>query len=208
VTGPVSFLYGSANPLSDTLAWCSGFFDSPSQVIADLSAYAGSQARLRWHAGDSGFSGFGGYGWYVDSVAIGPSQTTAQCSSTPPPPLKLYTVPPCRLVDTRNPSGPLGGPALPALGQRTFALTGVCNVPATARALSVNLTVVSPAASGDLRLFPADRNAPLASAINFNAFGTRTSNAIVGLAANGALTVQNDAVGGVHLVLDVNGYFQ
>jgi hypothetical protein len=46
---------------------------------------------------------------------------------------------PCRLVDTRAASGPLGGPGLKAGKTRTFVLTGVCGVPASAKALSVNL---------------------------------------------------------------------
>jgi hypothetical protein len=123
------------------------------------------------------------------------------------PGTSFYTVAPCRLVDTRNPSGPLAGPAL-LTGQRTFILAGACNVPITARALSINVTVVQPAAGGDLRLFPADLPKPLTSVVNFRAGQTRTNNAIIGLSAAGALSVQNDAPGAVDLLIDVNGYFQ
>jgi cohesin domain-containing protein len=122
--------------------------------------------------------------------------------------LRFYSLTPCRLVDTRNATGPLGGPALPASGRRSFTLASVCNVPPTALALSINVTVVQPAAAGDLRFFPADLPVPLTSVVNFRGGQTRTNNAIIGLSTAGALTVQNDATGTVHLVVDVNGYFQ
>jgi hypothetical protein len=126
------------------------------------------------------------------------------------PALSLFTLAPCRLVDTRNPAGPAGGPALQPSARRTFALAGLCNVPASARALSLNLSVVQPTAAGDLRLFPADRALPLASAINFGPGQTRTNNALVPLSSDacGALGVQLDSLGTTHLILDVNGYFQ
>lgn len=140
------------------------------------------------------------------------SGVSAQMSITvsgPPTPLSFYTLTPCRLVDTRNSVGPLGGPALAASAQRTFTLASQCGVPSTARALSVNVTVITPTAAGDLRLFPGGSASPLVSTINYRAGQTRANNAIAGLGAAGDLTVQCDqAAGTVHLVLDVNGYFQ
>jgi hypothetical protein len=128
----------------------------------------------------------------------------------PPAAASFYTLLPCRLVDTRNANGPLGGPVLPASGQRTFTLTGACGVPATAKAISVNVAVTAPAASGFLKLYPGDGIAPLASSINFSAGQTRANNAIVLLATDGSggLRVQNGSTGTVHFILDVNGYFE
>jgi len=120
----------------------------------------------------------------------------------------FYTLAPCRLVDTRNPNGPLGGPALSASAQRSFTLAGICNVPSTAQALSISLTVVQATSAGDLRFFPADQSVPLAAVITFHAGQTLANNAIVPLSLAGVLTVQNDAQSAVHLVIDVNGYFQ
>jgi Metallo-peptidase family M12/IPT/TIG domain len=129
---------------------------------------------------------------------------------TPPPASSFYTVQPCRLVDTRNPNGPRGGPAIAASARRDFTLTGVCGVPASAKAISVNLTVSGPAAAGFLKLFPGDGIAPLASSLNFSAGQTRGNNAIVLLATSGSgvLAVQNGSTGSLHFILDVNGYFQ
>jgi hypothetical protein len=49
--------------------------------------------------------------------------------------LEFYPITPCRIADTRNANAPLGGPALVALGTRTFPiLSSTCGVPATAQA--------------------------------------------------------------------------
>jgi hypothetical protein len=125
------------------------------------------------------------------------------------PPLGYFAVTPCRLVDTRNPAGPAGGPALQPAAQRAFILTGSCGVPAGAKALSVNLTVTQPTAAGHLTLFPSDVALPFVSSINFAAGQTRANNAIVVLGHDGSseLKVFNAANGTVHFILDVNGYF-
>jgi hypothetical protein len=81
-------------------------------------------------------------------------------------------------------------------------------VPATARALSVNVTAVQPSTSGALRAFAADVPALLPGIVNFRPGQTRTNNAILGLSTDGSITVLNDAIGSVDLLIDVNGYFQ
>jgi hypothetical protein len=87
---------------------------------------------------------------------------------------------------------------------------GVCGVPSTATAVSLNLTVVQPAAQGHLTLYPGDAaGPPPTSSVNFSPGVTRANNAIVPLAANGGtLNVKNGSAGAVHLVLDVNGFMQ
>ena len=50
---------------------------------------------------------------------------------------------------------------------------------------------------------------PLVSAINYGAGQTRANNAIAPLSADGRLAVRCvQATGGVHVILDVNGYFE
>ncbi len=121
----------------------------------------------------------------------------------------FYTVSPCRMIDTRNPIGANGGPALTS-GDRTFILTGRCGIPAGAKAVALNLSVTLPTGAGALRLFPTGIPLPGTAAINFGTNQTRTNNAILGLDANGGLTVQTDLSAGatVQMILDVNGYFQ
>jgi uncharacterized repeat protein (TIGR01451 family) len=120
----------------------------------------------------------------------------------------FYTVSPCRLVDTRTP-GQL--PALQPGEERTFVLTGpTCGVPVGAVSVSLNLTVTAPTAQGNLALYPADVDPPQASTINFVAGQTRANNAIVPASADGsvAIGVKNRSTGSVHVVIDVNGYFE
>jgi hypothetical protein len=125
---------------------------------------------------------------------------------------RFYTLPPCRVADTRNPVGPWGGPALAANSARTFPVSGLCDVPPTATAVAVNVTVVDPTDEGNLRLYPAGSPAPAASAINFSAGKTRANNAVVFLGADGQIDVRCDmppgSTGQTHFLFDVMGYFE
>jgi hypothetical protein len=127
---------------------------------------------------------------------------------TPPPAALLYTLTPCRVVDTRNPAGPLGGPALAASTTRLFTVAGSCGIPSTARALVVNVAVTGPTAQGHLRVFPGGVALPLVSTINYRANQTRANNAVVGLGAGTLEIYCGQGSGATHVILDVTGYFQ
>jgi hypothetical protein len=135
-----------------------------------------------------------------------------QAPVAPPPAVSAATgfsaVPPCRVLDTRNAAGPLGAPALGALASRSFAVTGACGVPSGAVAISANVTVVNPAAAGELVAYPNGLGAPGTSTISFRASRTRANNALLYLASDGSFLVTNRAAGTLDLVVDVNGYFQ
>jgi len=132
-----------------------------------------------------------------------------QAALAAPPGVDFHTVTPCRLIDTRNPLGDYGGPALGAQATRRFTISPACDIPPTAQALSVNVAVTAPTAAGNLRIFPAGAALPLVSSINYAAGQTRTNNAIVSLGPGGDLDVFCAQTSGtVHLILDVNGYFQ
>jgi hypothetical protein len=128
------------------------------------------------------------------------------------PPMSFYTVAPCRVADTRSPTGPSGGPPLEANGSRSFPTTGICSIPDTARAVAVNVTVTQPGDVGNLRLHPFGTPLPDASTINFVANQTRANNAIVALGLGGRLAVRCDMPAGstatTHFLFDVFGYFQ
>jgi Domain of unknown function DUF11 len=118
----------------------------------------------------------------------------------------FYTLPPCRVLDTRG----LDGPALLSGVARTFNLHDLCGLPANAIAVSFNLTVTQPNVAGNLRLYAGGGTAPLASSINFAPGQTRANNGIVPVSSDGRLTIQDDQGGSfnfVHAILDVNGYF-
>jgi len=128
----------------------------------------------------------------------------------------FYTLPPCRLLDTRLaasqlPPGPYGGPALPPVSERVLVVAGRCGIPSAAKAVALNVTAASPPAAGNVSLFPGDVAAPLVSTINFTAGLTRANNAVVRLASSGSgtLALRNNTAGqSVHVVVDVSGYFQ
>lgn len=124
-------------------------------------------------------------------------------------PYSFYAVNPCRVVDTRNPNSTNGGPAFGPSVQRDFAVKGQCGVPTTAKAVSLNVTVVSPTTGSFLTLWPSGSSRPVVSTINFTQNDPSLANgAIVGLAATSPdLSVFNSS-GNVHVILDVTGYFQ
>jgi DNA-binding beta-propeller fold protein YncE len=121
----------------------------------------------------------------------------------------FHTVVPCRLLDTRQPEGTHGGPRLLGGTSRVFPLAGRCDIPATARAVSVNLTVTQATAAGHLELYPAGPAPPPTSTINYQPGTTRANNAIVRLNDLGELAVRcGQGSGTAHAILDVNGYFE
>jgi hypothetical protein len=123
--------------------------------------------------------------------------------------LGFFTLPQCRLVDTREAAGTFGGPALAAGADRVFPLYGRCGIPSTARAVSVNLTVTGPTGAGNLRLYPAGSPGPLASAVNYGARQTRASHTVATLNGLGELAVRcTQTAGTADFILDVNGYFE
>ena len=116
---------------------------------------------------------------------------------------------PCRLVDTRNPTGAHGGPALAAGADRSFTLAGSCGIPTPARALAISVTVTGGTAPGFLTAYPTGTSLPLTSLINYRAGQTRANNGILTLGTGGAVKVHcGQASGTVNFILDVNGYFE
>ncbi len=139
----------------------------------------------------------------------GVAPETPPCAPpAPPTPLTYYSLAPCRILDTRNPTGPYGGPALGALGRRTFAVLGQCSIPADTKALTVNLTAVNPVSYGDLKLFGGHGTAPNAIALKFRPGLTRAGQAMVQV-IGGEVTIEGtQTAGAVDVLLDVSGVFR
>jgi hypothetical protein len=75
--------------------------------------------------------------------------------------------------------------------------------------VSLNVTATQPSNAGHLRLFAGGGDIPPTSSLNFSAGQTRGNNAIVPLGAAADLSVfAGQAGGSVHVIIDVNGYFQ
>lgn len=117
---------------------------------------------------------------------------------------------PCRVLDTRNANGPLGGPALVANGTRSFTVTGTCGVPVSAKSVTVNYTVTQGTAAGELRAFAGDALWTGPSVISFKVGATKANNGHLLLSTNGAgaFQVTNASAATIHFILDVNGYYE
>ena len=129
-------------------------------------------------------------------------------------PYQFFSVPPCRLADTRGPVGPNGGPSLASGTPRNFQVTGLCNVPNTAKAAVLNVTLVQPSMEGFLLIWPYNTAMPVVSTINAAAGEPAIANgAIVPLTTdpnfNISVVYGTAASGGTaNVILDVTGYFQ
>lgn len=135
-------------------------------------------------------------------------------------PLQFYSVTPCRLLDTRDPSGVTGGPALSNSVARNFAVYGSnsrpCGIPSdgTVRAVSLNVTITNPTYFGHLTVWPASTPLPLVSTLNFVGGEPAIANgAIVEITVNpsfqlAARPVLGGVGGNVHLIVDITGYFK
>jgi Metallo-peptidase family M12/IPT/TIG domain len=129
--------------------------------------------------------------------------------SPPPRASGFYTVAPCRVLDTRNATGPLGGPALLPSQSRIFTIAGTCGIPAAAVAISANLTIVAHG-GGYLATFPGNAFALGTSNLDFSGGQVRASESVLMLASDGTGTLGVVNASGLpnDFILDVNGYYQ
>lgn len=121
--------------------------------------------------------------------------------------LEFYALAPCRVFDTRNADGPLGGPYLQGGHERDFpVLSGTCNIPSSAQAYSMNFTVVPKGGPlGYLTVWPQGSPRPGVSTLN-NLTGTIVANAaIVPAGTGGGIATYVDE--NTQLVGDIDGYF-
>jgi streptogramin lyase len=148
--------------------------------------------------------------WITEQDALDLIARFVPPATPPPPAANFFTVSPCRVIDSRNPAGPYGGPALLSEATRVFSVAGQCGIPSGATALAVNIAVTQPTnGPGFLTMYPAGGVRPLTSVINFRAGQTRANNAILPLSGFGGLSVYCQQGGGTtHFILDVTGYFQ
>jgi hypothetical protein len=121
----------------------------------------------------------------------------------------FYTLPPCRVLDTRLLDGTSGGPELGAFAERSFPVTGICTVPANAVAAVFNVTVTGPTSLGYVTVFPGNAFPLGTSVLNFTAGKVVANNAVVLLATDGTGTIRilNGSSGTTDVVVDVTGYY-
>jgi hypothetical protein len=137
------------------------------------------------------------------SASVTANFTTNPISATSA--LRFVPAAPCRLVDTRNPAGSLGGPAIGSGSARSFTIPGTCNIPSTALAYSLNLTVVPHGTLGYVTLWPTGQTQPVVSTLNSLDGRIKSNAAIVPAGTGGAVSVF--ATDTTDAILDINGYF-
>jgi hypothetical protein len=134
-------------------------------------------------------------------------------------PYDTFTVPPCRVVDTR-----IVGGAIPASGSRDFFVAGSfasqggqtnCGVPAgSAKGVFINVVAVGPSGAGHLTAYPWPSPLPLASTLNFSAGQTIANGVLVPICDEDIIaTCSADFTvtmgpASAHVVIDVTGYLQ
>jgi hypothetical protein len=123
--------------------------------------------------------------------------------------LQFYPLTPCRVADTRvgaGFSGTQGPPSLPGGTSRNFAVAGLCGVPSTAAAYSVNVTVVP---TGDvlnyLTTWPTGQAQPWTSTLNSPLGEVVANAALVPAGTNGDISIY--ASDATDVLFDINGYF-
>jgi hypothetical protein len=118
----------------------------------------------------------------------------------------LVPVTPCRVVDTRQSSGPLAGPDMLAGTSRSFPIpTSSCGIPATASAYSLNVTVVPNAKLQYLTIWPTGQTQPVVSTLNSNNGQIIANAAIVPAGTSGAVSVY--VTDQTNVIIDIDGYF-
>jgi hypothetical protein len=136
---------------------------------------------------------------------------------TTAPPGPYSPLPPVRICDTRaaNPSSLSGdaaqcngtnnaGSTIAAGHTKTINVAGEFGVPADATAVVLNVTVVNPAAAGQLIVFPAGAAQPLASNLNYSAGEVVPNLVEVGTASGGEVSIYSLAK--ADIVVDLEGY--
>ncbi len=132
--------------------------------------------------------------------------TVSVIADTPPTALQFVPLTaPCRAVDTRPDRGG-NGPIVGGTFQNfPIQQEGDCNIPPTAAAYSLNVSVVPNGPLGYLTVWPAGQPQPLASTLNSLDGRIKANAAIVPAGAGGDVSVY--ATNTTNVILDVNGYF-
>jgi len=215
ITASSASLSGSANPNGlaaqgsfqyGTNSALTGAASTPNQSLGAGTASVGFNAALTGLSANTKY-----YFRAVASSSAGTTYgsigtfTTSGTGPTPGAALQFIPVTPCRVADTRNPAGPFGGPEPTAGSTTTFLIPqSACNIPSTALAYSLNVTVVPNGSLSYLTLWPAGQPQPHVSTLNSDG-RVKANAAITPAGANGGVSVF--VTDPTQVILDINGYF-
>jgi PKD repeat protein len=145
---------------------------------------------------------------YTVQISVSNGGGTASSSASvvlmAPVAAKFYTLPPCRVIDTRLQAAPLVAGSAP----RVIRLAGACGIPAAARSVALNVTAVYPATGGSISVYPADYAQSLTNLLDFDAGSVTPTFTVLPLSTDGLgqLAAATSATK-VDLLIDVSGYF-
>jgi hypothetical protein len=124
--------------------------------------------------------------------------------------LAFFSLPPCRIVDTRGAPGQFGGPSLANGVARDFPIlqSPNCSIPPSALAYSLNVTALpkNQQRLGYLTVWPAGSSQPDVSTLN-SSTGVNTANAAIVAAGTGGDIDVYPSGNDTDLLIDINGYF-
>ena len=183
-TGTVSFTSNG-----DAISGCTAVPLASQMAVCMTSSLAvGTDAIVATYSGDMNYSGSSG--------------SLSQLVNPIPAPLQFVAVTPCRLIDTRLTGGPI-----PSGTFRSFPIPqeGGCNIPDTAAAYSLNVSVVPQGSLGYLTIWPTGEGQPVVATLDSLDGRIKADAAIVPAGSNGAVSVYVTQTSNV--ILDINGYF-
>ncbi|MCB9641439.1 MAG: N-acetylmuramoyl-L-alanine amidase [Myxococcales bacterium] len=112
----------------------------------------------------------------------------------------LSAIDPIRRLDTRTTS-------LPAdQSTQCHQVTGRDGIPATAKALAINVTAAGPSKDGFITVYTDGSPRPNTSTLNYQQGISRANNALVQPSSNGKICIYTTA--STHIILDITGYWE
>lgn len=169
---------GQARPVVSTLNSDTGSVTANAAIVQ-----AGASGAVNFYASDDSDVVIDVNGYFAPAATGG---------------LSLYTVTPCRLLDTRNGPGTFAGTI------DVSVIPTACIPAASAQAVVLNATVAPPSRLSYLTLWPTGQNRPMVSTLNASD-GAITSNMAIVPAASGSTSIYSTDQ--TQLILDFSGYF-
>ncbi|HMD20537.1 MAG TPA: protease pro-enzyme activation domain-containing protein, partial [Alloacidobacterium sp.] len=153
------FRYGTSSTLSGATSTASQNIGAGGTAVNVSAGISGLTANTKYYYQIQATNSAGTASGAINSFTTSPVTTTTG--------LQFIPVTPCRIADTRNATGPFGGPELAANTSRAFNIPqSACSIPTTAVAYSLNVTVVPGGSLGYLTLWPTGQTQPVVSLLN------------------------------------------
>ncbi len=189
-----------ANPRTPT---CNSAFQPASVAVALvliivlLASVADAQLREPWSNATGTEQSI-----QTRSLALNHDRTDASPSNG----LQFFPAVECRVVDTRNPNGTFGGPPIQGRTSRSFPIPqGSCNIPSTAGAYVLTVTVIPMGQLSLLTVYPTGESLGAVTTMVSLDGRIKSDPTIVPAGTNEAVSVY--ASDTTNVVIDVYGYF-